>query len=82
MGVEVFYTGSQRLDDNPYRTESIPYWIFGFLAERHIAPCACSSTLRISGIRNRHAMTSLCDRNGIRTAVGPWMRGHLWKAGP
>jgi outer membrane receptor for ferrienterochelin and colicins len=34
VGIEVFYTGSQRLDDNPYRAESRPYWIFGFLAER------------------------------------------------
>ena len=34
VGIEVFYTGSQRLDDNPYLAESRPYWIFGFLAER------------------------------------------------
>ena len=27
IGIEVFYTGQQRLDDNPYRTESRPYWI-------------------------------------------------------
>jgi iron complex outermembrane receptor protein len=34
LGVEVFYTGEQRLDHNPYRTESEPYWIIGVLAER------------------------------------------------
>lgn len=34
VGIEVFYTGQQRLDDNPYRTESRPYWILGVLAER------------------------------------------------
>jgi iron complex outermembrane receptor protein len=34
VGVEVFYTGRQRLEDNPYRTESQPYWIVGILAER------------------------------------------------
>jgi iron complex outermembrane receptor protein len=36
--VEVFYTGSQRLDDNPYRLESRPYWIFGFLAQHGVGP--------------------------------------------
>jgi iron complex outermembrane receptor protein len=38
VGIEVFYTGSQRLDDNPFRAESRPYWIFGFLAERRFGP--------------------------------------------
>jgi iron complex outermembrane receptor protein len=34
VGLEVFYTGRQMLDDNPYRSHSDPYWIFGVLAER------------------------------------------------
>ena len=34
IGVESYYTGKQRLEDNPYRTESKPYVLFGFLAER------------------------------------------------
>jgi outer membrane receptor for ferrienterochelin and colicins len=34
VGIEIFYTGRQRLDDNPYRSESRPYWIIGILAER------------------------------------------------
>ena len=38
LGVEVFYTGRQRLDHNPYRTESEPYWIVGVLAERRFGP--------------------------------------------
>ena len=38
VGIEVFYTGQQRLDDNPYRTESRPYWILGVLAERRFGP--------------------------------------------
>ena len=33
IGVESYYTGHQRLEDNPYRTESKPYVLFGFLAE-------------------------------------------------
>ncbi len=36
IGFEMFYTGSQRLDDNPYRTEAEPYWVFGILAEQRI----------------------------------------------
>jgi iron complex outermembrane receptor protein len=38
IGVEVFYTGSQRLEDNPYRSESEPYWIVGLLAEQRLGP--------------------------------------------
>jgi len=34
LGVELYYTGRQRLEDNPYRQESEPYFIVGFLAER------------------------------------------------
>src|SRR5262245_44816330 len=34
VGIEAFYTGRQHLEDNPYRTESIPYWVFGILLER------------------------------------------------
>ena len=33
IGVESYYTGHQRLEDNPYRTESKAYVLFGFLAE-------------------------------------------------
>jgi outer membrane receptor for ferrienterochelin and colicins len=34
IGVEVYYTGAQSLDDNPYRDESKPYVHVGILAER------------------------------------------------
>jgi outer membrane receptor for ferrienterochelin and colicins len=34
VGVEVYYTGRQRLEYNPFRNESRPYVIVGFLAER------------------------------------------------
>ena len=33
LGLEFFYTGSQSLDDNPYRTESRPYLLVGLLGE-------------------------------------------------
>jgi len=36
LGIEWFYTGAQRLDENPYRTGSRPYSVFGVLATRQI----------------------------------------------
>jgi iron complex outermembrane receptor protein len=38
VGIEIFYTGKQRLDDNPFRERSIPYFVFGALAERRFGP--------------------------------------------
>jgi iron complex outermembrane receptor protein len=37
LGVELYYTGRQALDRNPYRAESRPYLIFGVLGERAFA---------------------------------------------
>jgi iron complex outermembrane receptor protein len=37
-GLEVYYTGTQRLVDNPYRTESRPYVHIGVLVERRFGP--------------------------------------------
>ena len=34
VGIEVYYTGRQRLEVNPYRDESLDYVIVGALAER------------------------------------------------
>jgi outer membrane receptor for ferrienterochelin and colicins len=34
VALEWYYTGRQRLEDNPYRTESVPYILFGGLVER------------------------------------------------
>jgi iron complex outermembrane receptor protein len=36
VGVELYYTGEQRLEENPYRAESESYFIFGLLAERRL----------------------------------------------
>jgi len=36
VGIEYYFTGTQRLEANPYRTESKPYSLFGVLAERKI----------------------------------------------
>jgi hypothetical protein len=34
--VEWFYTGRQRVEDNPYRGQSEPYRVFGVLIERRL----------------------------------------------
>jgi outer membrane receptor for ferrienterochelin and colicins len=34
LGLELYYTGTQLLESNPYRSRSAPYAIVGFLAER------------------------------------------------
>ena len=36
VGAEWYYTGAQRLEDNPYRDESRPYSVFGLLVTRQI----------------------------------------------
>ena len=33
VGIELYYTGKQQLEDNPYRSESKPYFELGVLAE-------------------------------------------------
>jgi iron complex outermembrane receptor protein len=38
VGIEVYYTGRQRLEENPYREESQPYLIVGALVERRFGP--------------------------------------------
>jgi len=36
IGVEWYYTGIQRLEENPYRTASEPYYVMGVLGERQL----------------------------------------------
>lgn len=39
VGLEVYYTGTQPLDDNPYRTESESYFEIGLLGEIALGRC-------------------------------------------
>ena len=38
VGIEWYYTGTQSLDENPYRVTSEPYMILGLLAEKQFGP--------------------------------------------
>ena len=56
LGVELYYTGRQSLEHNPYRTQSRPYLILGLLGERAIETRAGVARLflnleNITGVR-------------------------------
>lgn len=36
VGIEWYYTGTQQLEENPYRSASEPYMVLGLLAERQV----------------------------------------------
>ncbi len=38
IGLEAYYTGRQRLEENPYRWQSQPYYTFGVLGEKRFGP--------------------------------------------
>lgn len=40
VGFEAYYTGEQRLDGNPFRSVSKPYWHLGLLAEMTVGPAS------------------------------------------
>lgn len=40
FGIELYYTGRQPLEDNPYRTQGTPYWLAGFFGERRFGRIA------------------------------------------
>ena len=45
VGLEIFYTGRQVLDDDPYRISSVPYTTLGLLVEQRVG----SSTIFMNG---------------------------------
>jgi iron complex outermembrane receptor protein len=48
VGLEVYYTGRQALEHNPFRSVSRPYVIVGLLAERWVATSAGSMRLFVN----------------------------------
>jgi len=86
IGFEVYYTGLQRLEDNPYRTESIPYWVYGILMERRVGPFRLFLNVEnIGDVRQtRHDPLVLPEPlpDGRRT-VGVWapLEGRVLNAG-
>jgi iron complex outermembrane receptor protein len=52
LGVELFYTGRQQLDDSPFRERSEPYLLWGFLAQWRLGrSIAYVNTENLSNVR-------------------------------
>jgi outer membrane receptor for ferrienterochelin and colicins len=70
FGAECYYTGRQRLEDNPYRPQSAPYVIVGFLGERKWGPLRLFiNAENLNDVRQSHWDPLL--RRG-RAADGRW----------
>lgn len=70
VGLEVFYTGRQALDDNPYRTESVPYTTMGVLLEQKIGPASVFvNGENLAGVRQTRFDPLLLP---MRTSTGRW----------
>ena len=71
VGLEVYYTGRQRLEVNPYRDESRRYVIVGLLAERRIGRVRLF--INAENVTNvpADAMGSLLRPSRAPTAAGP-----------
>jgi iron complex outermembrane receptor protein len=74
VGVELYYTGRQRLDGNPYRAESRPYLIVGLMGERAIATRAGTARLflnleNLTNVRQTRDDRLVMQRRG---AGGRW----------
>lgn len=54
IGVEFYYTGRQELEDNPYRSETEPHVIVGFLLERSFGPARLFLNAETSSTHDRH----------------------------
>lgn len=75
VGLEVYYTGRQRLEANPYRQESRPYVILGLLAERRIGRLRLFiNAENIGGIRQTRWDSLLRPAQGVdgRWTVDAW----------
>lgn len=74
VGLELYYTGRQRLDRNPYRTESRPYLILGLMGERAIATRAGTARLFLNLENLTNVRQTRTDRLVLpsRGAGGRW----------
>lgn len=74
VGLELYYTGRQRLDENPYRTHSRPYLIVGLMGERAISTRAGTARLFLN-LENLTNVRQTRDERlvlPVRGAGGRW----------
>jgi outer membrane receptor for ferrienterochelin and colicins len=75
IGVEWYYTGRQRLEDNPYRQVSEPYMIAGALAERQFGKLRLFvNAENLSGVRQTRYDPLIRPARGVdgRWTVDAW----------
>lgn len=86
IGAELYYTGRQHLEDDPYRSTSEPYLVLGFLVERRVG--AARVFLNAENVLD--ARQTAHDRLVLpaRTAAGRWttdvwapLEGRVFNAG-
>jgi hypothetical protein len=69
-GVELYYTGHQELEDNPYRSVSQPHFVLGFLVDRWLGRFRVFlNAENILGTRQRSS-TRCCARPRPRMVAG------------
>jgi iron complex outermembrane receptor protein len=86
LGAEVYYTGRQRLEVNPYRDESRPYVIVGLLVERRFGPARVFvNAENITGVRQTRWDSLVRPTQGVdgRWTVDAWapLDGRVFNGG-
>jgi iron complex outermembrane receptor protein len=86
FGVEGYYTGVQFLEDNPYRTESKPYVLFGFLAEKQFGAFRLFlNAENLGDVRQTHIDPLLRPQRGVdgRWTTDAWapLDGRVFNGG-
>lgn len=86
IGVESYYTGRQRLEQNPYRTASKPYVLFGFLVERKVGPVRLFlNAENLSDVRQTRSNPLLLPQRAVdgRWTVDAWspLDGRVFNGG-
>lgn len=86
VGLELYYTGRQRLEENPYRAESKPYVIVGALIERKVGPVRLFfNAENLTNIRQTRWDSLLRPTRGVdgRWMVDAWapLEGRVFNGG-
>ena len=80
IGFELYYTGRQRLEANPYRDFGEPYTLMGCWLSGGSAPSGCSPTSRTSQTSDSTGGTPSCAPTAPPTDAGPSTPGRPWTA--
>jgi iron complex outermembrane receptor protein len=86
VGLEIYYTGRQPLDENPYRSESPAYVVFGAIAERRVGRARVFVNLENLGdvrMTKHHPLVRPSRGDGGRWTTDAWapLEGRVVNAG-